>query len=125
MNIKFIDEKTVEIEASTDWYPARPHVSKRKIVNKNEILDIFKKQYPSYNIGSVSGPDEISNFRGKEDSKGVWTLTVSKVSKTTKAPQIKKTPKPKVEKSVSEPKESAPPPPKAPSTFRKITKKGA
>ena len=118
MNIKFkfIDEKTVKIEASTGWHQARPHASRRKIVRIHEILDTFKKQHPAYNIESILGPDSISNFREKEDSEGVWTLTVSKV---------KKTPKTKVEKRAPEPKERTPSAPRYKGASRKTTKKGA
>jgi len=81
MNIEFIDENTVKIEASIAWYEARPPVAKREIINREAYIGQFRKKHPSYKVESVDGPQELCNFCKEAESRGTWILKVSKIVK--------------------------------------------
>jgi len=84
MNINFVDKDTVKINHSLPFSGGRP---KDKIVlHDHEILAEFNKKHPSYDILSFDGPRNITNFHSHEASSGVWTLSVEKKFKSTKAP---------------------------------------
>ena len=77
IEIEFINEYTVRATTSLEWLPARPAAKLRRTLYKNQVIDEFKKQYPSYEVKQTEGPDKISNFREEEQSTGNWVLTVS------------------------------------------------
>jgi len=78
INIEFVDEHTVKIEATMDFYSLRPAPELRRQVLRSQIVDAFKERHPSYSVGQVEGPSKISNFRKVENSFGSWTLKVAK-----------------------------------------------
>ena len=82
MNIEFIDENTVKIEASIAWYESRPPIEKREVINRETYISQFQKKHPSYRIESIDGPLELYNFRKKDQSRGTWVLKVSKIVKS-------------------------------------------
>jgi len=84
MNIEFVNENTVKITASLEWFAARPTSDLKKIQKKDYFINEFVKQYPAYKVDHASGPDQICNFREESNSKGEWTFTVTNVKKTLK-----------------------------------------
>ena len=85
INIKFIDESTVNINASLDyWGSTRPPRHLKKVCFIEDVINEFKKKHPSYEVESADGPDSFFNFKTKELSHGSWLLKVSKKQK--KAP---------------------------------------
>ena len=89
MNIKFIDNNTVKITASLSFSGGRPKNKIKK--NVSEFLGKFKKKHPSYEILSVTGPRNITNFHDEGMSKGEWILKVEKKSKNITQPRKKTT----------------------------------
>ena len=93
IDIKFIDENTVEINASLEWSPLRPPPELKKVRTGVHIIKEFNKKYPAYTVDRIEGTDRIFNCKKEELSRGTWTLTVSKKQKSTPStPPAKKTP---------------------------------
>jgi|7_EtaG_2_1085326.scaffolds.fasta_scaffold02870_4 hypothetical protein len=84
MNIEFVNENTVKITASLEWFAARPTSDLKKIQKKDYFINEFVKQYPAYKVTQALGPDKISNFKEEAASKGEWTLTVAKAEKASR-----------------------------------------
>ena len=91
IDIKFINENTVEISASLQWLPQRPPRHLKEVRLATDVVSEFTKKHPSYIVEDVKGPHRIFNCKNEDQSKGKWTLTVSKkvrqkrsLNKTTK-----------------------------------------
>jgi len=102
MNIEFINENTVKINASMHWSGQRPPSPQRSFIKKSDVARKFNEKHRRYEIKNITGPDEICNFRGEGHSKGEWILTVEKTTPkkvfprptiTTVKPSTKKTTK--------------------------------
>jgi len=96
IDIKFIDEKTVKINASLKWWSTRPPPHLKEMRTEADVIKEFNKKHPSYNVKSTEGPDRIYNCKKEELSCGEWTLKVSQKQKgapTKKRPVSITTPK--------------------------------
>jgi len=102
IDVKFIDENTVEIVGSLSWTAARPPSHLREVRTGDDVAAEFKKKHPSYEVERVMGTHKIWNCKSEAHSRGNWTLKVSKKQK-------KAAPKPAAKKS----------------SLNKTTKKGA
>jgi len=78
MHIEFINKETVRVVKSLVCHSKRPAPNLRKIITKEEIIEEFRKRFPSYVIHTATGPDKISNFKGKNNCKGEWIFSVGR-----------------------------------------------
>ena len=97
IDIKFINDTTAEISASLKWWAIRPPRDLKEVRTAADGGGAFTKKHPSYIVENVEGPHRIFNCKREEQSKGKWTLTVSKkvrqkknVSKKTAPPKTAK-----------------------------------
>jgi leucyl aminopeptidase (aminopeptidase T) len=93
IDVKFIDENTVEIVGSLSWSPPRPPSHLKEVRTGDDVAAEFKKKYPSYEVERVVGTHKIWNCKSEAHSRGNWTLKVSKKQKKAAAqPAAKKSP---------------------------------
>jgi hypothetical protein len=96
MKIKILDSTTIEITESLEWTGARP--TNKKQIRQSDIMKLFNETHGGFIVESVSGPGRISNFRGQEESKGLWIVKVKAKKEAVKAVEPKKTTKSKYAK---------------------------
>jgi hypothetical protein len=88
MKIKILDSTTIEITESLEWTGARP--ANKKQIRQSDIMKLFNETHGGFIVESVSGPGKISNFRGQEESKGLWVVKVKPKKEAVKKEAVKK-----------------------------------
>ena len=88
MKIKILDSTTIEITESLEWTGARP--TNKKQIRQSDIMKLFNETHGGFIVESVSGPGRISNFRGQEESKGLWIVKVKAKKEAVKKEAVKK-----------------------------------
>jgi len=86
IDIKFINENTVEVVASLGWSGQRPPQHLKESRTTDDVIDAFKKKHPSYEIESVEaagGINRIFNSKSENLSRNSWVFKVSKKQKKT------------------------------------------
>jgi hypothetical protein len=87
MKIKILDSTTIEITESLEWTGMRP--ANKKQTRQSDIMKLFNEKHSGFIVESVSGPERISNFRGQEESKGLWIVKVKAKKEAVKKEAVK------------------------------------